>query len=145
MWESLCTVIDRKDLINDPRFSERETRLENRETLKAEIERWTSRHDKYDAMRQLAEGGVPASAVLDTKDLYENPHLNSRGFVHEVEHAVHGNIKLLGWPARMSESSVALSAAPLLGQHSGEILAEDLGLDADELAELVGAGVVAMG
>ena len=91
----------------------------------------------------LADGGVPASAVLDTKDLYDNPHLLERGFVHSVEHEVHGKIQLLGWPARMSESEVPLKAAPRLGKHSREVLAQDLGLDDAAVDVLVASDVLA--
>ena len=93
-------------------------------------------------MRELAEGGVPASAVLDTSDLYNNPHLVERGFVHEVEHPRHGAVKLLGWPVRMSESSVEIEAAPILGQHSNEVLNDDLGLTQTELDDLTKQGVI---
>ena len=142
MWQHLCEAIGRPDLLTDPSYQTPRDRYRNRLALKAEIEAWTLQRDKYEAMRQLAEGGVPASAVLDTKDLYENPHLLSRGFVHEVEHAALGPVKLLGWPARMSESAVPIQAAPLLGQHTREVVAADLGLSETELQELMEAGVI---
>ena len=142
MWQHLCEAIGRPDLLTDPSYQTPRDRYRNRLALKAEIEAWTLQRDKYEAMRQLAEGGVPASAVLDTKDLYENPHLLSRGFVHEVEHAALGPVKLLGWPARMSESAVPIQAAPLLGQHTREVVAADLGLSETELQELLEAGVI---
>ena len=93
-------------------------------------------------MRLLAEAGVPASAVLDTSDLYRNPHLVERGFVHEVEHAVAGPIKLIGWPARMSGSNVPIEVASLLGEHSREVVAADLGLAADDVDRLVDRGIL---
>ena len=93
-------------------------------------------------MRILSEGGVPASAVLDTSDLYQNPHLLERGFVHEVEHAEKGKVTLLGWPARMSESNVEIKAAPILGQHSSEVLTEDLHLSSEDLDRLIDQGIV---
>ena len=96
-------------------------------------------------MRLLAEAGVPASAVLDTSDLYRNPHLQERGFVHEVEHAVVGPVKLLGWPARMSGSNVPIKAAPLLGEHSREVVAADLGLAAADVEGLVDRGILGVG
>ena len=142
MWQHLCEAIGRPDLLTAPSYQTPRDRYRNRLALKAEIEAWTLQRDKYEAMRQLAEGGVPASAVLDTKDLYENPHLLSRGFVHEVEHAALGPVKLLGWPARMSESAVPIKAAPLLGQHTWEVVAADLGLSETELQELMEAGVI---
>lgn len=142
MWEALCDVIDRADLATDPRFSNQAGRFENRAALKQIIGEWTLARDKYTAMQQLAEGGVPASAVLDTADLFDNPHLTTRGFVHTVQHETHGQIRLLGWPARMSESQVPIRAAPKLGAHSREVVAADLGLDAQQIDTLVDGGVL---
>ena len=142
MWESLARAIDRQDLLEDPRFKDPRDRYANGEALKAEVETWTQARDKYQAMRELAEGGVPASAVLDTSDLYQNPHLVKRGFIHEVDHEAHGKVKLLGWAARMSESHVPIKAAPLLGSHTREVLGADLGLGDAAMEELVAAGIV---
>jgi formyl-CoA transferase len=143
MWEALARAIGRPELIDDPRFAHQKDRLENREALMAEISEWTMARDKYQAMKELGEGGVPASAVLDTKDLYDNPHMTERGFVQTVDHEVHGKVKVLGWPARMSESEVPVVAAPRLGRHSREVVAEDLGLDAPDIDALVEQGVIA--
>ena len=142
MWEALCRVIDREDLVQHPQFSQQADRYQNRDELRGIIGAWALMRDKYQAMRELAEGGVPASAVLDTSDLYNNPHLVERGFVHEVEHPRHGAVKLLGWPVRMSESSVEIEAAPLLGQHSKEVLNDDLALTQTELDDLTKQGVI---
>jgi formyl-CoA transferase len=142
MWEALCRVIDREDLVQNPQFSRQADRYQNRDELRGIIGTWALMRDKYQAMRELAEGGVPASAVLDTSDLYNNPHLVERGFVHEVEHPRHGAVKLLGWPVRMSESSVEIEAAPMLGQHSKEVLNDDLGLTQTELDDLTTQGVI---
>ena len=142
MWEVMCKVMQRQDLLTDPRFVHGRDRYENHEALRVEISNWTSLRDKYDAMRELAEAGVPASAVLDTKDLYNNPHMLERGFVHTVDHEVHGEIKLLGWPARMSESKVPIKGSPRLGAHSREVLREDLSLAEDDLDALVSGEVI---
>ena len=85
---------------------------------------------------------MPCSAVLDTVDLFQNEHLRQRGFIHTLDHPVHGEIQLLGWAPQMSESRVELHAAPLLGEHSDEVLAADLGLDDARLAALHESGVV---
>lgn len=145
MWAALCEVIGDPGLAEDPRFARQRSRRENAAELREIIADWTRQRDKYTAMRELAEGGVPASAVLDTKDLHENPHLVARGFVQTVEHAVHGQVKLLGWPARMSASQVPIEAAPRLGRDSREVLAADLGLAEGELDALVESGVVGDG
>jgi formyl-CoA transferase len=142
MWEALAKAIDRADLIEDERFTKPRDRIANREALMAVISTWTQERDKYEAMRELAQAGVPASAVLDTRDLFHNPHLNERGFVQTVEHEVHGDVKLLGWPARMSESEVPLKAAPRLGRHSREVIAADLGLGSSDIDDLAKRGII---
>lgn len=142
MWESLCHAIGRPDLFEDDRFRRAQDRFENQDALKAEIAKWTVARDKYDAMRELAEGGVPASAVLDTQDLYQNPHLVERGFVHELDHGEVGPIRLLGWAPRMSESQVDIAPAPRLGEHSREVLQTDLNLADADFDALVQKGVV---
>ena len=142
MWQDMCRAIGREDLLEDPRYTRQADRLANSAALKQEIQAWTMQRDKYEAMRVLAEAGVPASAVLDTKDLYDNPHLTERGFIKTVEHEVHGQIKLLGWPARMSESAVPIKAAPRLGRDSSEVVAEDLSLTLDDIDELIAAGII---
>jgi formyl-CoA transferase len=141
-WDTLCLSIDRPDLITDERFAEGWDRIVNGKELYAEIAKWTSERTKYEVMEHLGSAGVPCSAVLDTKDLYEDPHLTERGFVHEIDHPQHGKTRLLGWAPRMSKSQVPFERAPLLGEHSEFVLGDELGLGRDEFDALRGAGVI---
>lgn len=141
-WDALCLAIGRADLITDERFESGLARLTNGDALFEEISRWTRARTKHEVMEQLGKAGVPCSATLDTKDLYDDPHLNERGFVHTVEHPIHGKQRLLGWAARLSLSSVPIEAAPLLGEHTDEILMRELDLDESTLRELREAGVL---
>ena len=141
MWDTFCTIIERTDFLDDPRFATGPARLEHGDELHAEISGWTMQRTKYEAMEFLGAAGVPASAVLDTADLYTDEHLLSRDFVKTIEHPTEGEIRLLGWPARLSASDVPLQPAPLLGQHTAEVLA-DLGVSAEERAQLIEDGVV---
>ena len=140
MWQSLCDVIGHPELVTDPRFEHQADRLKNKDELYPMVETWTLQQDKFEAMRILSEGDVPASAVLDSVDLYKNPHLVARGFVKVVEHEEKGTIRLLGWPAQMSESEVEITAACPLGKYTDEVVSEDLGLSPDELATLKNQG-----
>ena len=142
MWEALCSAIGRKDLLDDPRFKEYKDRQENSAALMDEIRPWTRERTKHEAMKELGESGVPSSAVFDTKDLYNDPHLIERGFIHNIVHDELGEIALLGWPARMSESQVEIKAAPLLGKHTNEVLESDLGLSDSEIEALRKAGAI---
>jgi formyl-CoA transferase len=136
MWGVFCKAIGRSELADDPRFATGKARRENSEALFEIITVWTSARTKAEAMRVLGEAGLPCSATLDTHDLFTDPHLLERDFVTSVDHATLGTVPLLGWPARLSKSQVPIVAAPLLGEHSESVIAEDLGLDATQIAEL---------
>lgn len=136
MWGVFCKAIGRSELADDPRFATGKARRENSEALFEIITVWTSARTKAEAMRVLGEAGLPCSATLDTRDLFTDPHLLERDFVTSVDHATLGTVPLLGWPARLSKSQVPIVAAPLLGEHSESVIAEDLGLDATQIAEL---------
>jgi formyl-CoA transferase len=141
-WDSLCMAIDRADLIVDERFKTGMDRLVNGDALFEEIGAWTRQHSKHEVMQILGEAGVPCSANLDTRDLFRDPHLLEREFVHTLEHPGHGEVPLLGFAPRMSASQVPIERAPLLGEHSDEVLAGELGLGEAELRSLREAGVV---
>ena len=143
MWGALCKAIGRPELADDPRFATKEARDANAGELAAAIEGWTRSHDKHEAMRLLAEAGVPCSAVLSTADLLTDPHLRARGFVQSVEHPNWGEVELLGCPARFSGGTEPLRAAPALGEATAEILAQDLELGREELEALAQAGTIA--
>ncbi len=142
MWKSLSEAIGQPDLMEDPRFSTYMDRLENSAALFEIISNWTGQRTKKEAMEIFAEAGICASQVNETSDLFTDQHLLARGFIHELEHAEHGDIKLLGWPARMSKSEVEIKAAPLLGEHTDEVMAEDLGLKQEDIDSLRKEGAI---
>ena len=142
MWAALCQVIGKPDLLQDPRFDTAAKRRENHAALSEEIAAWTLERTKQEAMASLAGAGICASHVYETHELFSDPHLQARGFIHDLEHADHGSIRLLGWPARMSKSSVPISAAPLLGEHTDEVISGELGLDEQAIARLRADGAI---
>ena len=142
MWAALVRVIGKPDLLEDERFADGARRHANRDMLFEAIASWTRTKTKGEAMTALSDAGVCASQVYETSDLFTDPHLNERGFIHELHHPDHGDIRLLGWPARMSESRVDIQPAPLLGEHTDEVLARDLGLDRAAITSLRDGGAI---
>ena len=142
MWDTMCAAMERTDLLVDPRFADEAARVEHVAELQAEIRRWTMQRTKWEAMEILGQAGVPCSATHDTYDLFHNPHFEARGFIEHLEHPQWGEIRQLGWAPRLSRSAVPMRAAPLLGEHTGEVLADDLGVCAEDLAALAREGVV---
>ena len=141
-WDALCVAIERPDLLLDDRFRNLQARQRNAEALFEEIASWTRERTKGEVMATLGAVGVPCSACLDTRELHSDAHLVERGFVHEVDHPIHGEVPLLGFAPRLSGSAVPIRRAPLLGEHTAEVLAADLGMLPGELQELHAAGVI---
>jgi formyl-CoA transferase len=134
-WNKLLSVIGREDLIGDPRFETPEERFKNRETVDEIIARWAIKHDKHAVMKILGEAGVPAGAVFDTLELSEDPFLNQREAFVTVRHPVRGDVKMPGWPVKMSESHVKTTASPLLGADNAAVYGS-LGLNHEEIKAL---------
>ena len=143
MWETLCKVIDRPDLLTDERLLHANGRQEHTAELHGIIADWCAARTKIEAMTILADAGIAASAVMDTTDVLNDPHLTARGFVQHVEHPVHGEVLLLDKPFRLEHSDVPLRAAPVLGADTDAVLGAELGLDAADLAALRAQGVIA--
>jgi formyl-CoA transferase len=143
MWDNFCIAIDRPDLAVDERYATPRARRDNREALYEEIRAWTGQHTKHEVLDILGEHGAPCGAVLDTKELFENEQMRARGAVTTLDHPTRGPYEFLSPPYRMSASQVPMQRAPLLGEHTAEVLSEALGLSAAELDRLAAAGITA--
>ena len=126
----------KSELANDPRFARNRDRIENGAELRQEISSWTKGLTKQEATELLEAAGVPGGPVLDTSELLNDPHLTDRGFITNIEHPDHGEVPILGWAARLSNSSVNVVAAPALGEHTTDVLNQDLDLSAAEIGRL---------
>ena len=142
MWDTLCTVIERPDLVVDPRFATSNERAKHGDELHEEIAKWTRARTKHEAWEALADAGVPSSAVFDTLDLWNDEHLRARDFIQTRAHPTLGEVQLMRFPTRMS-GAVELEAAPLLGQHTDDVLRSELGLNEADLADLRAEGAIA--
>jgi len=136
-WQRLLKLMARDDLANDPRFATPKLRVKHAQVVDALVGEWCAQRTKIEAMETLQNAGVPAGAVFDTQELMEDPHLRKRGMFAEVEHPTRGKFAIPGWPVKMSDSRVPVTTAPLLGQHTEEVLSEWLGLSAAEIKEYV--------
>jgi formyl-CoA transferase len=134
-WQRLLKLIHREDLAGDPRFSSPEARIENVDLVDALLAAWCRERTKTEAMEALQRAGVPGGAVFDTQELSEDPHLRERGMFATVEHPTRGKVTIPGWPVKLSESSVAVTTSPLLGQHTEEVLSEWLGMSSCDIEE----------
>ena len=130
-WPRLLEAIGRKDLVGDKRYDTSKARAERESEVDAIITEWTLKHDKYEAMRVIG-AAVPAGAVRDTRELLNDPNFEERGLIQAVEHPHRPGFKMAGWPVRFNGKTAPVNPAPLLGQHSAEVLKDWLGMSEDQ-------------
>ncbi len=143
VWQRFCRVVGRPAWAADERFADTIGRQRNQDELDRLVEGWTVTQDHYEAMRTLQEAGVPAGAVLDAKELVEEPHLNARGLFEEVTHPEVGTHPYIGMYARFSKTPGSIrTPAPCLGEHNQYVLGGMLGMSEEEIERLEELGII---
>jgi formyl-CoA transferase len=142
MWTSLINAMGQTALGDDPRFATPDARWQNRAALEAIVSHWTKQRTKHQVMQILGDAGVPSGACQDTGEVLADPHLRERAMIVDVDYPTRGTYQTVGCPIKLSDSPVDVTRPPLLGEHSGDVLAELCGVDAETLARLRGRGVI---
>ncbi|MGN9837898.1 formyl-CoA transferase [Nonomuraea sp. H19] len=140
-WKPISSIIGRPELADDPEWATPEARLSKLDKMFQLIEEWTIRHDKWTVLDRLNAENIPCGPILSTKELVEDASLRDEGIVVTVDHPQRGEFVTVGSPLQLSDSPVEVHTPPLLGEHNQEIYGE-LGVSADELAELKSNGVI---
>jgi formyl-CoA transferase len=140
-WPRLLKLIGREDLIGDERYATPDARLQHEAEVDAIITGWTQERTKQEAMAQLSAVGVPAGAVLDTQELIDEPSFYERGILQQMTHGERTMV-MPTWPVRFDGVPTKIEPAPLLGEHTTEVLSDWLGLDAAAVAQLRQDGIV---
>ena len=135
-WERLLQVIGRDDLIGDPRLATPQTRFKHIDLVNELVQTWCNDKTKYEAMEILGAAGVPAGAVMDTKELSDDENMREREIFVTVDHPERGEFTMPGWPVKMSKSYVKVAPSPLLGADNEAVYGEWLGHTTHDLAAL---------
>ncbi len=138
LFHLLCTLMGQPELEEDPRFYTNIKRVENHADLKPIIEAWLANYDTETAVQMILDAGVPAGPIYGIDQVTKDPHIaGAREMFVEIEHPVAGKMKITGNQVKLSGTPVEFrSPAPLLGQHTDEILSGFLGMSKDEIQVL---------
>jgi formyl-CoA transferase len=143
LWQQLCTLMARTELLQDPRFSTISLRLANRALLEQELEKTFREQPKDHWVELLLAHGIPAGPILSYPEAFEGEHGRARGMRMEIDHPVEGKVPNIGFPVKLSGTPQQVRRhPPLLGEHTAEVLSE-LGIDAAEQSRLGAQGAFA--
>ncbi|TAK74898.1 MAG: CoA transferase [Dehalococcoidia bacterium] len=141
-WAALANVIGQPGLAEDARFADVVARRAHHDDADAIIGAWTATRDAFAVMAALQAVHVPAGVAEQGAHLLEDPHLNARGFWETVTHPEAGTAPFLSRPFQFSKTPGATRRhAPLLGEHTEEVLREVGGMSDAEIAELAALGI----
>jgi crotonobetainyl-CoA:carnitine CoA-transferase CaiB-like acyl-CoA transferase len=141
-WLRLIDVLEAPELVNDSRFKENAERMAHLDALTEVLSLYFRRRTSTDWLERFEKAGLPAGPIHNMRAVLENEQTQARNMVTEVPHQTLGRVKTLGAPVKFSDTPAEVRrGAPVLGQHTREILAE-LGFAADEVRQMERDGVV---
>jgi crotonobetainyl-CoA:carnitine CoA-transferase CaiB-like acyl-CoA transferase len=143
LWRAFCPLLGLPHLTDDARFATNAARNANRPSLVAALQDalLTKTYEEWTAI--LLPAGIPTGAINTLDQVVAHPQVDARGSLVESTHPVAGTIRMVGPPVRLSETPGAVrSPAPLLGEHTDQVLRDRLGLGDEEIARLHNAGVI---
>src|SRR5580704_13897337 len=134
-WAPICRAIGKPEWIEDSNYNTAEARQPHIFEIFGAIETWLADKTKFEAVDILRKFDIPCAPVLTMKELANDPSLRESGTITEVQHKERGSYLTVGSPIKFSDMKPEITASPLLGEHTDEVL-ESLGYSSAQIAHL---------
>jgi CoA:oxalate CoA-transferase len=142
-WALFCALIERLDLIDDPRFQDSTSRTQHHAVLEPMIEEALRQRTTAEWLKEFEAIDMPCGPLNTIPQAAQSPQLAARNMFVPVEHPVIGTVKLPNTPVKLSRTPGGISGpSPDIGQSNAEVLGKYLGMAAAEIARLEEAGTV---
>ncbi|MFT5393488.1 MAG: formyl-CoA transferase [Gammaproteobacteria bacterium] len=135
-WKRLVEAIGREDLLEDSRLQDSVSRYEHRDVVDEAIKGFTMERTKDEVTAVIAGASVPCGPVYSTYELLRDSDLHARGMMQTIDHPQRGEMRVTGWPLRMSDTHVPIKPAPLHGGDNEAVYGEWLGLSTAQVKAL---------
>ena len=142
VWGAICDLIGKPEWKTDAEYATPPARLPRLRHIFNTIEQWTMTKNKFEVMDICNNLDIPVGPILSMKEIAEEPSLRETGTVVEVDHPTRGKYLTVGNPIKMSDSITEVKRAPLLGEHTDEILRKELGYRENEIADIKASGAI---
>ena len=142
-WENFCHAMKQGHLLEKPELNSMSGRAENYHYLRPIIDTWVKSNNRDELVELLIEHDVPVAPVQTVDDIFKCPQVKAREMLVDVHHPIAGMHQIVGPPAKMSKTPGDISkAAPLLGEHTEEILRNLLAYGDEAIHHLKDEGVI---
>jgi CoA:oxalate CoA-transferase len=136
-WQKFCKVIQREDLVTDPRFKDNPIRTKNHKELEKEVTQALKSKRTAEWVDLMIQEDIPCGPMNRVDELAQDPHTAVREMIAEVKHSKAGNLKVVNSPIKLSRTPVKLEKAnPELGENTEDILTGLLGYRREDIAGL---------
>lgn len=143
IFERVAEAIDKEWMIEDDRFTDNSTRVENSDSLNEEIEEWTKEHTTEEAIDILEANDAIVGPVNDMGDIFEDEQFQARDNFIEIDDPDVGEIKTFGIVPKFSRTPGDVEfLGPQHGEHNEEVYKDELGLSNEKFAELESEGII---
>jgi len=137
LWERFCKIIKKEELISDSLYNTNDRRSKNYHQLKPIITAWTKKESSKEVLDLLTKAGVPVEEVNTMDKIVQDPNIKLRNMLVEMNHPKAGKVTIANSPIRLSKCpNDTIDPAPLLGEHTEEVLEKILAISREEIEEL---------
>jgi len=143
-WQNLCDAIGRPELKDDPRTANNTVRVENREWLVSVLGEAFGTRTNAEWLEALDRYDIPNAPVNDIEAVFKDPQVRARGMIQTYDHPTLGEIRYPPSPMKFSDWEGPGLPAPMLGEHTVEVLGARLGIDEEQVDELARQGLVSV-
>ena len=142
-FERLCRAMERPELVDDERFATAAARAQNRVEINALVAEWVASEDADEIESRCVACDVPAGKIYDVADLAADEHVLARGDICTVEDPIIGPVRQQApFPRMLGTTPPTPTGAPLVGEHTDEVLSSAVGLSTAELDGLKADGII---
>ena len=135
-FAKLCEMIGQPDLIKNPKFDSDPHRSENDVELKAILEKFLADYTVDEAMKMMQERSIPCGPLCTVDEACQNPSIQARDMLVEIDQPGAGKLKITGNPMKLSDTPPdPKHAAPLLGQDTKSVLKDDFGFSEEQISK----------
>ena len=144
VWKRFCTAMDREDLLEDNNLRTNRDRVAEHERLNKMVTEWTSQRKVLEIVSLLMSFSVPCAPIYNVEQIVNDPHIaQAREMIVEMDHPLEGKMKAIACPIKFSTMKPTIrSTAPLLGEHTEEVLTDILGKSKAECLKLKESGAL---